>query len=373
MKWGNQQQQAIAAVKKWLKEKGRNKLFRLFGYAGTGKTTLAKHVAGNVKGTVLYACFTGKAALVLQKKGCHGARTIHSLIYKAVQNPATGNFEFILNPDSELAYAKLLIIDEVSMVNEELARDLLSFGVPILVLGDPEQLPPVKGEGYFINAQPDFMLTEVHRQAEDNPIIRMSMDVREGRGLRPGSYGDSLVISRVEISRDRLRDMVLASDQLLCGKNDTRRSFNARVRELKGLVGADSDWHPAAGDRLICLRNNKERGLLNGSMWTANKVACINGKVFDIEAASLDTPNMPPIDIAVPREFFCGAEASMDWRIKRQFDEFTFGEAITVHKSQGSQWDDVILFDESQVFRQDARKHLYTGITRAAERITVVL
>ena len=58
------------------------------------------------------------------------------------------------------------------MVDEDLGRDLLSFGKPVLVLGDPAQLPPVKGGGFFTEAEPDVMLTEVHRQAADNPIIR---------------------------------------------------------------------------------------------------------------------------------------------------------------------------------------------------------
>ena len=71
------------------------------------------------------------------------------------------------------------------MVDEELGRDLLSFGKPVLVLGDPAQLPPVKGGGFFTEAEPDIMLTEVHRQAADNPIIRMSMVVREGGRLDP--------------------------------------------------------------------------------------------------------------------------------------------------------------------------------------------
>ena len=70
------------------------------------------------------------------------------------------------------------MIDECSMVDEELGRDLLSFGKPILVLGDPAQLPPVKGGGFFTETAPDVMLTEIHRQAEGSAIIRASRAAR---------------------------------------------------------------------------------------------------------------------------------------------------------------------------------------------------
>jgi exodeoxyribonuclease-5 len=149
------QMRASGRVKAWLKDKSAPQVFRLFGYAGTGKTTLAKELASTVNGDVLYATFTGKASLVLRKKGCEGASTIHSLIYKVDQNERTGEATFRLNEDSDLRDAALLIVDEVSMVGADLAADLLSFNKRILVLGDPAQLPPVNDEGYFINAAPD--------------------------------------------------------------------------------------------------------------------------------------------------------------------------------------------------------------------------
>lgn len=184
--WSTQQSLAISHVESWLTTPGSPQTFSLFGFAGTGKTTLAKHLAGGYKHGVAYACFTGKAALVLRSKGCAGASTIHSLIYRAIPDPVTGNFRFELDRDGVASSVGLIVIDEVSMVGEELARDLLSFGKKVLVLGDPAQLPPVKSEGYFTNRAPNIMLTEVHRQAAENPIIRMSMDIREGRELRPG-------------------------------------------------------------------------------------------------------------------------------------------------------------------------------------------
>lgn len=374
MSWSPQQEQAIRAVEAWLGDPHGPQVFRLFGFAGSGKTTLAKHLAAGVKGPVHYACFTGKAALVLRKKGCEGASTIHSLIYKAEQDEATGEYKFKLNPESSAAYASLIVVDEVSMVGEDLARDLLSYRCKVLVLGDPAQLPPVKGEGYFINARPDVMLTEVHRQAQDNPIIRMSMDVREGRGLKPGMYGDSRVVSRATIDKHEMRELALEADQLLCGLNRTRQTFNARIRELKGLVGEPAPWMPVPGDRLVCLRNNREKNLLNGGLWIAGKTGLsADSKRAQTRIESLDEPDAAPVDIAVPLEFFTGAEKDLHWKERRDWDEFTYGWALTVHKSQGSQFDNVLVFDESRTFREDAAKHLYTAVTRAAERVTVVV
>lgn len=371
MSWSPQQDRAILEVKAWLSDPHGKQVFRLFGYAGTGKTTLAKELAQTVKGRVLYATFTGKASLVLRKKGCEDASTIHSLIYKVDVCQRTGSATFKINRDSDLASAELLIVDEVSMVPEDLAKDLLSFGKRILVLGDPAQLPPVKGEGFFINAAPNVMLTEVHRQARDNPIIRMSMTIREGDQLERGQYGDSLVISRADVDQDRMRELVLGSDQLLCGLNRTRTAFNRRIRALKGLAGDPTDCNPAIGDRLICLRNNRTKHLFNGGLWEVGEVQDKFDRL-DMIVTSLDEKR-DPVKIEVFEEFFRGAEQSLEWQERRKSDEFTFGWAITCHKSQGSQWDSVIVFDESGAFREAQANWLYTAVTRAAERVTVVV
>lgn len=373
MSWSPQQEQAIRAVEAWLADRRGPQVFRLFGFAGSGKTTLAKHLAAGVKGPVLYACYTGKAALVLRKKGCEDASTIHSLIYRAEQDEVTGDVKFTLNPESAAAYASLLVIDEVSMVGEEVARDLLSYGTKVLVLGDPAQLPPVKGEGFFINARPDVMLTEVHRQAQDNPIIRMSMDIREGRRLQVGAHGSSIVLNRNAIDKHEMREHVMAADQLLCGLNRTRQTFNQRIRALKGLVGEQASWAPVTGDRLVCLRNDKELNLLNGSLWETKSAGMTpTGERTALRVESLDEPDRAPVDIEVPVEFWTGKEGDLHWRKRREHSEFTYGWALTVHKSQGSAWDDVLVFDESRSFREDASKWLYTAVTRAAKRVVVV-
>lgn len=369
--WSPQQDNALKAVAAWLRDPGRQQVFRLFGYAGTGKTTLAKEFAAGVKGEVLFGAFTGKAAHVLHRKGCHGARTIHSLIYRVQEDKVSDAApRFILNKESPVADASLVIVDEVSMVGEELGRDLLSFGTPILVLGDPAQLPPVKGEGYFTAAKPDVMLTEVHRQAKDSPIIHLATTIREGGSLAPGVYGDSRVIERADLNSD----MVLAADQVLVGMNKTRTLYNNRIRALKGIEGL----YPKVGEKLICLRNDREKRLLNGSLWI---VGAARKRNLKDEAASVIRLSVRPeeapegakgIEIRVKDEFWLGRESDLDWREKRGTDEFTFGYALTCHKSQGSQWDSVMVFDEAGAFRDDAWRWRYTAITRAAEKVTVV-
>jgi exodeoxyribonuclease-5 len=363
MIWPPQQEAALKAVARWL-NRGEPQIFRLFGYAGTGKTTLAKKIAGDVEGEVAFGAFTGKAALVLRAKGCAEARTIHSLIYRATETE-TGEPSFVLNEDSTVARSKLVIIDECSMVDAELGRDLLCFGVPILVLGDPGQLPPVKGGGFFTGTDPDVMLTEVHRQAEDNPILHLSMLAREGKRLSPGAYGESRVIKRTELDEA----IVMQASQLLTGLNRTRRSYNLRMRALLGRATA----FPEAGDKLVCLKNNHKKGLLNGGLWLVKSTAPARKKKLVMDIISEDDAAERPRRISVLPEFFQGLEDTLAPPMRKDSDEFDYGYALTVHKAQGSQWDNVILFDESFAFREHRARWLYTGITRAANHLTIVI
>jgi exodeoxyribonuclease-5 len=368
-----QQDAALNAVSDWLKAKpgrrGTPQVFRLFGYAGTGKTTLARHLAQHVDGRVAYAAFTGKAALVMRAKGCAGASTIHALIYKARESgEETPSFE--LWDEAPASKASLIVIDECSMVDAELGRDLLSFGAPVLVLGDPAQLPPIQGGGFFTDSAPDAMLTEVHRQAQDDPIVRLSMLVREGRRLEPGRYGDSEVVRREDFDADR----VLEADQILVGRNSTRRAYNTRLRERMGR----EEGLPVAGDKLVCLRNNRKKGLFNGGLWTVKERAAGRASILklrllpdaDLSGASLGSRG---VKVSVRRECFLGGIEDFGWPERRKYDEFDYGYVLTVHKSQGSQWDDVVLFDESFAFPDSRERWLYTGITRAAKRLTVAV
>ena len=374
MQFSPQQDAALTAVARWLKG-GQGQIFRLFGYAGTGKTTLARYFAEQVDGQVQFAAFTGKAAQVLRSKGATNARTIHSLIYRprgeeAVSDEATGKTSmsptFSINRQSPLAKAKLVIIDECSMVDEELGRDLMSFGTPILVLGDPAQLPPISGGGFFTEHEPDHLLTEIHRQARDNPIIRLALDVREGREFMKGDYGTARVIGRDEVDQE----LVLEADQVLVGTNRTRRRYNQRLRELKGFSAA----YPQAGDKLVCLRNDAAKGLLNGSLWkvmTSSRETVKPG-INLLVSPEEDDPDRGVAKIKLLKAAFENPDEEIPWQQKKRFDDFDYGYALTVHKAQGSQWDNVVLFDESFAFRDTRQRWLYTAITRAAQRLTVV-
>lgn len=374
MDFSPQQDAALKAVDRWLKS-GRPQVFRLFGYAGTGKTTLARHFAEHVDGQVQFAAFTGKAAQVLRSKGAINARTIHSLIYRpkgeeAVEDEATGRTSmsptFSLNRQSPISKAKLVVIDECSMVDEQLGRDLLSFGTPVLVLGDPAQLPPISGGGFFTEHEPDHLLTEIHRQARDNPIIRLALDVREGREFMHGDYGTAQVIGKDQVTQD----LVLDADQVLVGTNRTRKRYNMRLRELKGFTAS----YPQAGDKLVCLRNDPAKGLLNGSLWkvmTSSRETVKPG-INLLVSPEEDDPDRGVAKIKLLKAQFEDPDTEIPWATKKRFDDFDYGYALTVHKAQGSQWDNVVLFDESWAFKETRQRWLYTAITRAAKRLTVV-
>lgn len=393
--WSPQQQNALDSVGRWLKSKNKP-YFQLAGFAGTGKTTLAKHLAETVEGRVYFAAYTGKAAHVLTKAGASNVSTIHKLIYNPkdrsqqklkdlqaeraqllTQNPvpqtlikkvdAAIDFEktnlarpmFQLNSESLLYGAGLLVVDEYSMIDEQMGEDLLSFECPILALGDPGQLPPVQGSPFF-KGKPDILLTEIHRQAQDNPIIWMSKEVREGNQLRAGSYGESRVMDIRNTPKEQLREMVLGTDQHLVGKNATRITTNNRTRELRGYTKEI----PEPGDKLVCLRNNHEIGLLNGQIWKTREAIQAEDRVV----LKIENEDGVPIEVSAFPHYFHGTKPDY-WEMK-EAEHFDYGYALTVHKSQGSQWDNVLLFDEW--YSRDRTKWLYTAITRAAERIDIV-
>ncbi len=365
MQWSPGQDSALEAVSAWLK-RGEPQVFRLFGFAGTGKTTLAKQIAADVSGEVAFGAYTGKAALVLRSKGCRGASTIHSMIYRSRgESEDDDTPSFVLNKKSAAADADLIIIDECSMVDEDLGRDLLSFGTQVLVLGDTAQLPPVKGGGFFTDAEPDAMLTEVHRQAADNPIIRLSMEVRAGRRLSLGTYGESRIIRRADVGST----MVMQADQVLVGTNKTRRAYNGRMRELLGHEGS----RPLVGEKLVCLRNDKKKGLLNGGTWSVKSVHANRGVKYSMSLIADEETEREAVRVGVHPAFFDGTDDQLSPAARRDSDQFDYGYALTVHKAQGSQWNDVVLFDESYAFREHRDRWLYTALTRAAHRITVVM
>jgi exodeoxyribonuclease-5 len=387
-------------VRSWLDDP-QQPVFRLFGYAGTGKTTLAQHLVDDVDGLVLFAAYTGKAALVLREKGCFGASTIHSLIYQPKEKSgarlahlelelqrASDDGEralllkdiekerenlsrpsFHLNLDSELNDATLLVLDEVSMVGKNIAHDLLGFECPILALGDPAQLPPVGDEGYFTDHKPDVLLTEIHRQAENSPILNIATTYRTGGIPNFGELdGGTRVIRKGTLSIDELFN---DHDQIIVGKNATRRHINDLVREK--VLGYGKIPVPKQGERLVCYRNNGNYGLMNGTQWIVNACDIIDDERLVMHIKSADVPDADySFEVPVWRHRFEGREKEIPWYEIGDAADFDFGYAITCHKSQGSQWGRVAVVDEGGVFREKAAHWRYTAVTRAAQQLTLI-
>lgn len=410
MNWTKQQEDALVKVRDWLRDPYAPQVFRLFGFAGTGKTTLARHLVEGEGLKVQFGAYTGKAALVLRQKGCVGAKTIHSLMYRAkekdtklykslerlLSDAIKSNLDqrqieeiqaellaekkrltethFSLDKDSKLKDIDLIVIDECSMVGKIMGRDLESFGKKILVLGDPAQLPPIHGLGYFERhpgtdelIDPDVLLTDVQRQARDNPIVDLATRVRNGERLSPGQYGESSVVSNWANIED-----ILDHDQVLVGRNETRRWTNARIRHVRGF----SSVIPQFGDRLICLRNDHEAGILNGGQFIAAKDSqVIDDEYITIAARDADgtsefTQDEPFEDVAHVLPFLRGDMKDVPYFLRKRAQEFDYGYAITVHKSQGSQWNSCYILDDWT--GNDHDKWLYTAITRAAEKVTII-
>jgi exodeoxyribonuclease-5 len=365
LRWSPQQARALAQFKDWYQHSDQQ-VFRLFGYAGTGKTELARAI-GELVPDVHFAAFTGKAVDVLSQRGCEPASTIHSLIYQTRRNHKTDELEHTLRP-SVLVSHSLLVVDEGSMVDEDMARDLLSFGIPVVAIVDPFQLPPVKDEeSYFARRRPDVLLTEIHRQARDNPILAFAHAIRQGKwSLRASdSVGEAL---RIIYGRRRLAELIEEHDVVLCGTNATCREVNAIVRRERGYP----DGVPQAGETLLCLRNDTmlDEPVYNGSTWEVRTVKPIQVHRVPAWRIDLASPQYPAeTTVTVPMACFTGK--SLPPR-RGPFQWFDWGYGLTVHKAQGSEWDRVLLIDERPCFPGLAGRWLYSGVTRARECLTVL-
>ena len=347
---------AIREIKDWFQNRtGEQQVFRVFGYAGSGKTTLTRHAIdelgldtmvksadGIVSGTagVLYAAFTGKAALVMTRKGTP-ASTIHSLIYRVSEataaeiervekeideikaklptlDPAVRLFEesrlrsleirlddihkprFVLNEQSIVRDAALIVLDEVSMVGDEMARDLLAFGKPILVLGDPGQLPPIKGDGAFTRAAPDVMLTEIHRQAGESAIIRLATMARQGLPIPYGEH-DAYVWKMPRLGV--MPEQMLRGGQVICGRNATRVQLNNAMKRAAGFdtvypTGGNGN---GAREKIICLKNRNDLGIVNGMFLELSDVHHENEISFSATIRTEDGDPVGPTDSEAAR------------------------------------------------------------------------
>jgi exodeoxyribonuclease-5 len=420
-----QQTSALDTIKDWYAGTGDGfgaDVFPLFGYAGTGKTTMAKAIPEALGlERVRYGTFTGKAAHVLRGKGASPVSTIHSAIYfptaseeakealhaareeladlraddqavfdgtQALREQEIGLLEVKVtaleadarrlswewNPDSEWSQAELIILDEVSMVGSKLAADIEAYEVPIIVLGDPAQLPPIEGGGHYTQRTPAFLLDEVHRQALDSPVLNLATRIRNSATAGLGLNGDD--------KREASVREAMEADQVLVWSNKRRWSMINAMRRKLGRP----DGQVVAGDRIMCLTNNKDLAIFNGQQFD----------VLGVEPGELgptltltDRDNGVEKVIPVYADGFAGQDEQVaaknsgaGMRGNRMLA--TFAQAITVHKAQGSQWDSVYIVDETptmiwaagkregqQAAVSQARQWMYTAVTRAADRVTV--
>ena len=350
----------------------------LAGVAGSGKTTLAKKLSEEFN--VAYCAYTGKAANVLREKGCVGATTLHQRIYRPEEKAVRADdgeqrwsTEFIARDDSPLAEYDVVVLDECSMLDAKMATDLLSYGKPVLVLGDPFQLPPVAGEGYFTSREPTWFLDEVHRQAAQSGILRLATDIREGRGvLDPRSYMPEAAVVSLEEATASEDQLLGWTDIVLVGTHRMRHHFNNQYR----LAARRRGPLPEKGEQLVCLANDHKRGLLNGAIWRVDAMDA-RQKGFHKLEMFIRSEDDPPASLLVEAwdHDFLGTEAEFDkmpWGQRAQRARFAYGYALTCHKSQGSEWGRVVVVDESRTFREHSARWLYTAVTRAAKHLVLV-
>lgn len=378
-------------------------LMSIGGYAGTGKSTIISVLAKTLKGPIAFCAFTGKASGVLRKKlraaGVdlqeNVCKTIHSLIYRPFED-SDGKPGFELREQLEKDFS-LIILDEASMVSEDVFYDLGSFGVPILAVGDHGQLPPVSGDAGLMS-NPQLRLERIHRQAEGSRIIQLSTLIRE-TGKIPIDFAGG---SRVKIIEKRKlknlgeaiamrgfrKSMTQAELQnigIVCYMNATRVRINKFVRAIR--FGGSGTGDPVPGDQVICLKNKrfssgylyngmrgfvqscKPDGLSNylAQIHFADDEINVGARIFkgqfnrDKTISSLDDLKK------------AGMMAPITWHNAGLF--FDYGYALTAHKAQGSSFEDLLVICErpSMVNEDDWRRWLYTAVTRASETCTVVV
>lgn len=403
MQLSEHQETAMRAILGWLAsyraggEDRVKQVFVLSGYAGTGKTTLLGHLASEVDG-VTFCTPTGKAMHVLRNKlqdvAKSRVRTLHNLLYtptsggeyrnllNAIREAKPGTEEhaklmdryrkmrgddvnFSAKEDAQDEAGDLVIVDEASMVSENVLRDLCKLNVPILLVGDDMQLPPVGGRSIFRVLGVDARLTEVHRQALDNPILRLATAIREG---------DQDTVDGWRRHKFRV-DVAMRADRVLCYKNTTRRHLN---RLLRKELGYDEEV-PVAGDRLICTRNARGYQWVNGAecMAAGRAVEEHAGSTFyrlDIDYEGDMRPDtLVYVHDCVSHYRDC-PELAVPWsEFPKEAQAIDYGYAITVHKAQGSEFDKVLLMDDAQwLKKKDSRQRqqwLYTAVTRAKEKL----
>ena len=338
----------------------------VFVTGNTGKTTLLGDVISTDLGLkpahILYVAYTGKAAQVMRTKGMD-AHTIHSSIY---DYEIDEKFDMQQMLKDHLGNIKLIVVDEASMADIDIRKDMESFGIPIIYVGDKGQLDPVGGaKGTNIMSYPDINLDEIMRQEADSGIIIASQICRQGHKIPMGQLGKDFK----KFPRTARNDMKLLNwaDVVLCGLNKTRSAVNRQIRKHRGYEGDI----PQEGERVVCLKNNRLAKVNNG----------LTGKVIHVDD-DLENKNYfymdfladgetEEVSLKVAKESFNG---SVPDRPRKDICYFDFGYCLSVHKSQGSEFPNVVLIEERMTSTniKEHRRWLYTGITRASNKIAVI-
>lgn len=373
--------------------KGDDQIFEISGAAGTGKTTVIRYFIerlGLPLEKVLFIALMGKAASQMARNGLP-AKTIHSAIYyyeKEIARNEDGSIiykengapkkvgKFFLKDKLDKNY-KLIVVDEGSMVDKKTAEDILSFGIPVVVLGDLNQLPPIFGNPYFLN-KPNVILRKIMRQAEGNPIIWLSQQVLEGKSLVAGVYGSSFVIHKKDLTPYQLRQ----ADVILTETNRLRYNINNFVREeLKGIKNLD---YPHLGEKIICRKNNWNNTIGNGIYLTNGTTGFVDDVYKNTfkQGKSMELDFRPDFSNKVFKHvvfdykhmYSCPGNEPEAGAFDFVLDKIEYAYGITVHSSQGSQWNKVLMLNEGMMkSREDRKKLLYTGITRGIDQVGIVI
>jgi exodeoxyribonuclease-5 len=365
----DEQNSAQDRIVDWVLNQPDKQEFELGGYAGTGKTTLMKFLRARLTEedvSTQVAAFTGKACNVLQRKGIH-ASTLHSIMYVPHTDPKTHEMTFELRPPETLE-CDLMIVDEASMVSTELYKDLKTFGVKILWVGDPGQLEPV-GDNPHLMVKPDFTLSTIHRQALESPIITLATDIRTGgiidraKHPRPGELD-------IRSKTGMKADMLLMHDQIICAKNKTREYLNNLMRQAHGY--SDQPNRIMVGEKLICLHNNLKLGVFNGMIFFVDAITEEDGNDWYVTMHTEDGQTYQ--NFPLWKRPFLEELPKQNVYIPKAACWCTYAYAVTCHKSQGSEWDKVMVFDEwMPPTVWDMKRWRYTAVTRAAKYLTFCL
>ena len=361
------------------------------GYAGSGKSTLVKFIVSALQvpeDEIVYACFTGKACNVLQQKGNKNVSTLHRLLYEHFPR-ADGTF--FRRPVEDSPYS-IVVVDEVSMASKELIDQLFKYDVYVLALGDPFQLPPINpADDNHLLDHPHVFLDEIHRQAQESEIIRISMDIRAQKPLEKFNGNDVKILTGEHL----VDGMYTWADQILCAKNETRIAINNQMREMLGREGDPKD-----GDKVICLRNEWGTFDSNGDPLVNGTIGYLQhnysrllrypyfingGGSFEVITSDIITETGSKFsDLSLDKRLILEGKAGLDTKTKWLLGknpktqwmvpmEFTYGYAITVHKAQGSSWDKVLIMEENFPFgKEEHARWLYTALTRAAQKCVII-